>query len=227
MKLLTASGLLYSAVSAATADGHNGSYTQIDWAVTLPETASSVTTVSTQAGAPAVGWDPMVMQVLAVWDGGKVVAGWGKLSGTILNGWVIKMFGASGTKNCGASAKPTGYVSLTYSINSAVTTTAECLTETQWTFGTASTGNQSTVLLGVVEEYIVGGATAGSGSDPWYYVVGGANNYATFGLGNWWAYITLLTFDGLPVASPTAAGAHDEKLHRNGGLATVDVAQSQ
>jgi len=226
MKLLTASGLLYSAVSAATADGHNGAFTQIDWAVTLAEQGSSVTNLSTQAGAPAIGWDPMVSHVSAAWDGGKVLAGHGKLSGTILSGWVVKMFGASGTMPCGNDSKVTGYAALSYSINSAVATTSECLTETQWTWATL-TDTKSTVILGVVEEYIVGGGTANVGADPWYYCVGGTSAYATFGLGNWWAYVNALTFDGLDVASQTLNGAHEEKLHRNGGVLSTDVGQSQ
>ena len=117
-----------------------------------------------------MGYDPEVMGVLATWDGGKVVYGFGRYTGTVYDAFVIKMFGASGTKNCGSNSKVTGYVSLTYSINSAVTLPAECLTETQWTYGTLS-DQISTIYLGAVEEYKVGNGT-GSGADPYYYVCG-------------------------------------------------------
>jgi hypothetical protein len=40
-----------------------------------------------------VGWDPVVVEVLSNWDGGKTIAGFGKLTGTLYGSWVIKMWG--------------------------------------------------------------------------------------------------------------------------------------
>jgi hypothetical protein len=40
MKLLTASGLLYSAVQTQTSDGHYSSFPEIDWTVSYDEVVS-------------------------------------------------------------------------------------------------------------------------------------------------------------------------------------------
>jgi hypothetical protein len=57
MKLLTASGLLYSAVQSQTVDGHYGSFPEIDWTVSYDEAVSAqgLTTTTTK-----IGVNPMV-----------------------------------------------------------------------------------------------------------------------------------------------------------------------
>lgn len=206
MKLLSSSGLLYSAVSAsATVDGHYGVFPEIDWAVTIAESA---TTVATQTaglsssgnvitGTPALGWDPSVSVVVACWDGGKVLGGWGYQGGMLTKGWVLKMFGGVGpslTTKCANNSKPAGWVAL---VNSApaITAAADCATKTQWTWGFLTAANpKSSLILAVSEEIQQAGAV---GATPSYYSAGGTSNYATYGLGNWGAVAVLISYSGV------------------------------
>ena len=96
MKLLTTGGLLYATVQmqAVNADGSSGTYQNFDWVAMFPEGANGGLAVSTSAtNAIRIGWDPVVVEVLANHDGGKTIAGFGKLTGTIYGSWVIKMWG--------------------------------------------------------------------------------------------------------------------------------------
>jgi len=141
---------------------------------------------------------------------------------------MIKMFGASGTKNCGADSKPTGYVTLTNALNSAllVVNSTLCLTQTEWTYTTLGDTNYSHMVLASAEEYVTGGAAANAGADPYYYVAGGLSSYATFGLGNFTTYIDAVTFAGLGVPSPLNLPVL-ESSHKNGSLITLAKSQAQ
>jgi hypothetical protein len=113
MKLLTSGGLLYSAAQAANADGSSGVYQSFDWVAMFPEAANGGINLSSHATTPiGIGWDPVVVEVISNWDGGKTIAGFGKVTGTIYASWVIKMWGASGTNSCGDASKITGYVTM-------------------------------------------------------------------------------------------------------------------
>jgi len=59
-----------------------------------------------------VGWDPMVTSIITSYDGGKVMAGFGKVTGIMYTSWVMKMWGTAGTKPCAANSKLTGYVNM-------------------------------------------------------------------------------------------------------------------
>jgi len=42
-----------------------------------------------------VGWDPMVTSIITSYDGGKVMAGFGKVTGIMYASWVMKMWGTA------------------------------------------------------------------------------------------------------------------------------------
>ena len=74
MKLLTTGGLLYSTVQAQNSDATYGTYQSLDYVATLVETQNE----KYAATYTNVGWDPVVMQVIATWDGGKALFGFGR-----------------------------------------------------------------------------------------------------------------------------------------------------
>ena len=114
MKLLTSGGLLYSAVSAQTVDGHKGSFHELDWVAMFPEYQN----YQEVSGGINVGWDPVVTAVIACYDGGKAMAGFGKYSGTIYNAWAVKLWGTTGSNNCGSSTVViSGYVTMAVGID--------------------------------------------------------------------------------------------------------------
>jgi len=137
------------------------------------------------------------------------------------------MFGATGTKNCGNDSKPTGYVTLAYSLNASVALPADCLTTTQWTFAEATNASMSSMIMGVTEDFATG-AGGGTGAAPYYYLVGGMSAYVTFGLGNYWTYANIIDMDGLAslAASITGEGSNAEALHKNGTYITGGAGQS-
>ena len=191
MKLLTTGGLLYATVQmqAVNADGSSGTYQNFDWVAMFPEGANGGLAVSTSAtNAIGIGWDPVVVEVLANYDGGKTIAGFGKVTGTIYGSWVIKMWGNTGANNCGPDSKITGYVTMVVGLNSELGTspsancslTANAKVQWAWTnlaadkFATA-TNSYSYVITSATEEYYLG-ATAGvaaSGDDAYIIVAGG------------------------------------------------------
>jgi hypothetical protein len=134
MNLITKSGLLYNLAMAQNdqyGNGSYGSFLMIDWAATFIEVAT-VDTVSS-VNYWTIGLNPVVTSLVACYDGGKALAGYGKYSGLVHFGWVMKMWGNTGsTWNCGASSKPVGYVEILMS--PVATATAGCLTNVQWMF---------------------------------------------------------------------------------------------
>jgi len=123
MKLLTTGGLLYSSVQAANPDGTSGTYQSFDYVAMLPETANGGLNAASTATPINIGWDPVVTEILSSYDGGKVIAGIGKLSGTVYASWVIKMWGNVGATKCGAASKITGYVTMVMGVSADLTAT--------------------------------------------------------------------------------------------------------
>jgi len=142
MKLLTTGGLLYSSVQAANPDGTTGTYQSLDYVAILPETAN----MGLISNTVNIGWDPVVTEIIANYDGGKTIAGIGKITGTIYASWVIKMWGSTGTGiNCGADSKIAGYVTMAVGLNSDLALTANCsLTsnaKVQWAWTSLAAAN--------------------------------------------------------------------------------------
>lgn len=123
MKLLTTSGLLFAtAANASNADGNYGAYPMIDWAAVFEEkymrcTGALITTTPCGGFANSatsynkVGLAPAVTALLTAYDGGKYVVGYGKYDGFSTYGWVMKLWGITGTNTlCNVGQlKPTGY----------------------------------------------------------------------------------------------------------------------
>lgn len=93
--------------------GYSGAYQDLDYVAMFPEAV-----YSKQAAGETmnVGWSPVVTAVATLQDGGKAMVGFGKVSGTTLKAWLVKMWSASGTYKCNstiASAMTiTGYVQM-------------------------------------------------------------------------------------------------------------------
>jgi hypothetical protein len=191
MKLLTTGGLLYATVQmqAVNADGSSGTYQNFDWVAMFPEGANGGLAASSSAtNAIGIGWDPVVVEVLANYDGGKTIAGFGKVTGTIYGSWVIKMWGSTGANNCGADSKITGYVTMVVGLNSELgnspsancSLTANAKVQWAWTnlaedrFNTA-TNSYSYVITSATEEYHLGATVVGgaAGADAYIIVAGG------------------------------------------------------
>ena len=163
MKLLTTGGLLYSTVQAQNADATYGTYQSFDYVATLAETQDEMMLAS----KVNVGWDPMVMQVIANYDGGKTLVGFGRTAATMYAGWVVKMWGEKGTTTpCGTDSFITGYVTMAVDFNSAISAATDCkLTsnaKTQWAFtslasngyaGTSASAYSVIYLNGAEESY--------------------------------------------------------------------------
>ena len=122
MKLLTQTGLLFSAVAAsATVDGHYGSYHAIDWVASIAESVQTTTIPGT------LGLNPMIRSLETTYDGGKLISGYGWFTGTATAGWMVKLFGAG----CGSTAvvaiPATAYKVFTLGTSTTATT---CITTT-------------------------------------------------------------------------------------------------
>lgn len=167
----------------------------------------------------SVGWDPMVTSVMTSYDGGKVIAGFGKITSTLYNGWLIKMWGTVGTLKCNTNAAISGYVQMAYILNTALTTAADCnlsanaKVQWAWTSYTAGSGisatvNAAYVVFMVSEDWKWGlsGTVATAGDDPVYHLVGGATNgnTASWGLLSWQPWLVFINMDG--VAPTTGDG---------------------
>jgi len=143
---------------------------------------------STTATPINVGWDPIVTEVIANWDGGKTMAGFGKISGTMYGAWVIKMWGAKGTTSCGDNSAITGYVQMVMGLTADLSTSANCslgsFAKVQWAWtNVAATGitvdanKVSWVITSATEEYMFGGTgDSAVGDDSYIIIVGGATS---------------------------------------------------
>lgn len=67
-----------------------------------------------------------MVEVIPNYDGGKTIAGFGKVTGTIYSSWVIKMWGSTGTNDCGSNSKITGYVTMVVGLDAISATEADC-----------------------------------------------------------------------------------------------------
>ena len=126
--------LLFEATSGQTVSGHYGAFPEIDWAATFLETGTTTSVTATTVGSSGmtIGFNPQVVTVVTCFDGGKAMAGWGKYTGMVTFGWVMKLWGSTGTNNCGAAAVITGYVAMVTTPFGG--TAAGCLTNAQWAF---------------------------------------------------------------------------------------------
>lgn len=161
-----------------------------------------------------IGWDPMVVDVIANWDGGKTIAGFGKLTGTIYGSWVIKMWGAKGTNNCGDNSVISGYVTMAVGLTADLgSTSANCsLTanaKVQWAWTNVATdlltqaaSRISYVITSATEEYNYGGEAAtgaAAGDDSYIIVCGGhtVDSTAAYGLNSWSSVGEFIDFNGV------------------------------
>jgi len=222
MKLLTTGGLLYSGVQAANADGTSGSFESFDYVAMLPELMNGGLNLASGTGTSMpvnIGWDPIVTEILSTYDGGKVIAGIGKLTGTIYAGWVVKMWGTVGAKPCATASKITGYVTMALGLSADNAATTDCALTANakvmwaWTnLATASTAlskvNQHSYVITAASEHWIIGSGGTNGSAPMIVVVGGwtANQSAglatttlvsSFGMGTWQFHTDYITMDGV------------------------------
>lgn len=169
----------------------------------FPEGANNGLRSTTTTTPINVGWDPVVVEVLTNWDGGKTMVGFGKLTGTIYGAWVVKMWGSTGAgTSCGADSKISGYVQMVMGLNTDLALASNCsltsLAKVQWAWtnlvatGLVITGTQNTISMiftSASEEYIWGAAaTLGSvGADPYIIVAGGSTSdvWEAYGLNSW------------------------------------------
>ena len=168
----------------------------------FPEQANGGLNLSDNATPIGVGWDPVVVEVLANMDGGKTIAGFGKLTGTIYGSWVIKMWGTTGGKACAANSAITGYVTMIPGLNSEFVIASCALASNapvQWAWtnvandqATTSTNRYSVVLTSATEEGKWGTlVTEGSGAlgtrNALIIVAGGSTmrNQTAYGLNSW------------------------------------------
>lgn len=76
-----------------------------------------------------VGWSPVVTAAITTWDGGKLMAGFGKVTGTVNKAWSYKLWGTNGTNNCGTAGNVisiVGYVKMISSVAVSHTGTTAC-----------------------------------------------------------------------------------------------------
>lgn len=152
----------------------------------------------------------MVTHTLTTFDGGKLMVGFGSVGGIIKAGWMIKMWGTNGDRNCAAAGTAvtiTGYVTMvpgtSVDLIAAAGTSSDCnLTtnaKTQWTYSSfhntlgleyvVSTveyeGTNSIVYLHAAEDIYCGntGATCDTATfdDPLYIAGGGATGFTKWG----------------------------------------------
>lgn len=147
-----------------------------------------------------IGWNPAVVEVISNWDGGKTIAGFGKITGTIYASWVIKMWGnVGGTVNCGDNATISGYVTMVMGLTADLTASANCVltsnAKVQWAWTNlpttiiATTGDTvSYVITSATEDYVRGSsASATVGADPFIIVAGGntITSHEAYGMNSW------------------------------------------
>jgi len=135
----------------------------------------------------------MVRSLTTLYDGGKLLTGYGWYSGTVTTGWMMKLFG---TAQCGTTAVvsvPTGYTVFTVGTTN-TSTSATCIAATAWFWTTSNDDyvnkiqfTRSTLVTEAAEEWVLGTKrlTTAAGVDPWVVAVGGTNTSATFGMGIW------------------------------------------
>jgi len=161
-----------------------------------------------------IGWDPVVMEVIANWDGGKTIVGFGKLSGTIYSSWAIKMWGVKGTKPCSDNSVISGYVKMVVGLMADLgANPTHCAlasnAKVQWawtntpTNGLAtSTTRWSVVAISATEEYVFGGDAAtgtAEGDDP-YIIIAGGSTFATpeaYGMNSWSWFGEFIDYNGV------------------------------
>jgi hypothetical protein len=140
------------------------------------------------------------------------MSGFGWYTGTVTQGWMMKIFGEDSCGGVAAVNVPTGYTVFAIGL---ATSATNCVTTTHWVWtptGLALT--TSAMVVDAAEEWKNGGtvAVAASGEDPLMFAIGGMNNNASFGLGVWgymiWAtdakgiiYTTALTAAAGPLLS--------------------------
>lgn len=185
-----------------------------------------------------IGWDPVVVDVLANYDGGKTMAGFGKVSGTIYGAWVIKMWGTKGTVPCGADSVITGYVTMAVGLKGDLATGTNCsLTsnaKVQWAWtnvpltGIAvDTDRVSYVICSATEEYVFGGAAVaepGVGDDAYIIVAGGSTRLSkeAYGLNSWTFQGWFIDYDGVTAAAAElTAGNGDDGAYKTGFINTA------
>jgi len=113
------------------------------------------------------------MAVLATYDGGKVLVGFGKTGSSMYAGWVAKMWGVAGStaaKQCADDAKITGYVTMVTGTSTDLAASANCTlttnARTQWLFTTlatngyagTNTSRYSVIFLAGTEDFYCGKA---------------------------------------------------------------------
>ena len=74
---------------------------------------------------------------MTCYDGGKALAGWGKYTGMVTFGWVFKLWGSTGTSNCGSGSVIVGYVAMVTTPFAGVS--GGCLTAAQFAFNNTLT----------------------------------------------------------------------------------------
>lgn len=130
-----------------------------------------------------VGWDPMVTQVLATYDGGKAILGFGKIGYHSYAGWLVKMWGTRGTTACADNQLITGYTQMAVGLGQITGTDAtDCggtspkvmwMYSTQLAAGIGETTTFTYIFLDVDEDWKYGDAGS-DGTKPEYLVVGGS-----------------------------------------------------
>lgn len=214
MKLLTTGGFLYSSVSAANKDGTSGSWQNFDYVAMFPEGANVNKATGNNIN---VGWDPFVTTILSTYDGGKIIAGFGKVTGVMYKPWVIKMWGTSGTTPCSNDSKITGYVTMKVGLSEEQTTATDCAltadAKVQWAWnGMATTGLQSTagtdrssyIILTASEDTTTGGtASTDPGADPYIIIAGATTSFTNvmWGMNGWSTFGAFIDVDGLTAAA--------------------------
>jgi hypothetical protein len=224
MNLVSKSGLLFNMAMAQNDQYGRGNYAgelMIDWAATIVEVA----TVESTAIATywTIGLHPVVTGVVACYDGGKAMSGYGKFSGLVHFSWVVKLWGNTGSVTCGANSAPTGYVEiLSYP---KATDTASCLTNVQWTWNSATAStvtttyvDMSSIITGMAEDYYA--AATGLGLLSYLDFCGGSNILKSFGLGNWGVMLGRLDIEGVEVnaVKSQADATKMEDFHKQGSM---------
>lgn len=172
-------------------DGHYGSFPELDW---IGYWGESLLTpgVTTTVG---LGLNPMVLGMRTTYDGGKVVGGYGMLTGTVTNAWVMKVWGSYSCTGTATVLKATGYSAMTINAtNTTQLTMANCNLSASWIW-TAKSNNTvafatatSTMVVDVAEAWASGTQTVtntASGTQSIFYAVGGINQNQSYGLGVW------------------------------------------
>lgn len=156
-----------------------------------------------------VGWSPVVTGVLTLHDGGKAMCGFGKVSGTTLKAWLVKMWSGSGTYKCNSNAATTvnhitGYVTMKPIVLSATRTTSQACNLTSnayvdWFTGTHTSGTYaitdltSEVFLALAEDMASGNGTS---ANAYIVCAGGKSEWANYGLGDYVANLVAYNNDG-------------------------------